>query len=217
MILKKAKKTRAFLCNIYVGKSKMSSLPISREQAWELVKKYNTHEQDLIHYLESEAVMRELARYFHEDEDYWGMLGLLHDIDWGLTKENIDTHLTKMPQILKDSGFDDEFISIILSHGYGFEELPHLADKKRTERIQHALAASETITGLIHAYALMRGKRISDMEVKGLIKKFKDKTFAAKVSREVISECEKLGLTLEEFFEIAIRGISKVKDRVGLK
>ena len=60
-------------------------LPISREQAWELVKKYNTHEQDLIHYLESEAVMRELAKKLGEDVEYWGMLGLIHDVDWGLS------------------------------------------------------------------------------------------------------------------------------------
>ena len=111
----------------------MNSLPITREQAWELVKKYNIHEQDLIHYLESEAVMRELAAHLGEDEDYWGMLGLVHDIDWGVTKENTKNHLTKAPEILKEAGFDDEFISIVLSHGYGFEQLPHLKDKKRTE------------------------------------------------------------------------------------
>ena len=195
----------------------MNPLPITREQAWTLVKKYNTHEQDLIHYLESEAVLRELAKYFGEDVEYWGMLGLLHDIDWGITKDNVETHLTKAPEILKEAGFDDEFITNLISHGYGFEELPHLAEKRRTERIQHALAAGETITGLIHAYALMRGKRISDMEAKGLMKKFKDKTFAAKIERDVIKEIEKTGLTLEEFFKIAIEGIKKIKSEVGLE
>ncbi len=194
----------------------MSSLPITREQAWELVKKYSTHEQDLVHYLESEAVMREFAVRLGEDEDYWAMLGLIHDIDWGITKENTENHLTKAPEILKEAGFDDEFISIVLSHGYEFEQLPHLKDKKRTEKIQHALAASETITGLIHAYALMRGNRITGMEAKGLKKKFKDKTFARAVEREIIRECEQLGLSLDEFFEIAIEGIKKIKDRVGL-
>jgi len=194
----------------------MKSLPISREKAWELIKKHNTHEQDLIHYLESEAVMRQMASHLGEDENYWGMLGLLHDIDWGITKENVETHLTKMPEILKNEGFPEDFIENISSHGYGFHELPHLAEKRRTEKIHHALAASETITGLIHAYALMRGRRISDMEPSGLKKKFKDKTFAAKIDREVILECEKLGLSLEEFFKIAIEGIKKIKDEVGL-
>jgi len=194
----------------------MAGLPISREQALELVKKYNSHEQDLIHYLESEAVMRELAEKLGEDEEYWGMLGLIHDIDWGITKDNVQTHLTKASEILKEAGFDDEFIDVILSHGYGFD-IAGLKDKKRSEKIQHALAASETITGLIHAYALMRDGRVSDMEAKGLKKKFKDKTFAAKIDRDIIKECEQLGLTLEEFFEVAINGIKKIGEEVGLK
>jgi len=195
----------------------MADLPISREQAWELIKKYNSDKTDLNHYLESEAVMRELAKKLGEDEEYWGMLGLIHDIDWGITKENTESHLTKAPEILKKAGFDEKFIEITLSHGYGFEQLPHLKDKKRSGKIQHALAASETITGLIHAYALMRGGRVSDMEAKGLKKKFKDKTFAAKIDRDIIKECEQLGLTLEEFFEVAITGIKKIAEKVGLK
>ena len=191
-------------------------LPISREKAWELVKKYNSDLPDLKHYLESESVMRQLAKHLHEDEDYWAMLGLLHDIDWGITKENVSTHLTKAPEILRDAGFDQEFILTLVSHGYGFEELPHLAHKTRTKKIEYALAASETITGLIHAYALMRGSMVSDMEARGLQKKFKDKTFAKGVDRGIILECEKLGLTLEEFFKIAIEGIKKIKKQVGL-
>jgi hypothetical protein len=197
-----------------------TNLPIKREQALELIKKHNTDQSDINHYLESEAVMRELAQKLNlkeEKVEEWAMLGLLHDIDWGLTKENVSEHLTKMPDILREAGFDNRFIENILSHGYGFSELPHLADKKRTERVEHALAASETITGLIHAYALMRGNRVSDMEVKGLKKKFKDNTFAKGVDREIIKEIENLDLTLEEFFEIAIRGISKIKKAVGLE
>ncbi len=222
----------------------MSKLPITRTQAFELIKKYNKDERDLIHYLESEAVMRELASKLGEDVDYYGMLGLLHDIDWGLTKDNPKTHMTKAPEILKKTGFDNEFIEIILSHAYGFDcggDDSDFLNKKRTKKIEFALAASETITGLIHAYALMRQGRISDMEVSGLKKKFKDKTFAAAVDREIIRECENLqrvshtssdqtessnclrqirnenlGLTLDEFFKIAIEGIKKIKEEVGL-
>jgi len=194
----------------------MTDLPISREQAWELAKKYNSDKADLNHYLESEAVMRELAKNLGEDEEYWGMLGLIHDIDWGITKEDTKTHLTKAPEILKEAGFNDEFIEIVLSHGYSFEQLPHLKDKQITQKIEHALAASETITGLIHAYALMRGGRVSDMEVKGLKKKFKDKTFARAVDRDIIKECGQLGLTLDEFFEVAINGIKNIKERGSL-
>lgn len=193
----------------------MQNLPISREKAWQLVKKYNYDERDLIHYLESEAVCRALAKKLGEDDDYFGMLGLLHDIDWGMTKDNVQTHLTKAPEILKEAGFDEKFIELLISHGYGFD-CANLLDKKRTEKKQFILAAGETVTGLIHAYALMRGKKISDMEVKGAIKKFKDKTFARGVEREIILECEKLGLSLEEFFEIAIRAIQNIKNKVGL-
>jgi len=194
----------------------MTSLPISREQAFELVKKYNSHEQDIIHYLESEAVLRGLAEHLKEDVEYWGMLGLLHDIDWGETKDKVETHLTKMPEILKEAGFSNEFITNVLSHGYGFEELPHLKDKKRTEKIHHALSAGETVTGLVHTYALMRGKKVSDMEAKGLMKKYKDKAFAAKLDRGIIKEIENIGLSLGEFFNIAISSIKKIAKEVGL-
>ena len=193
------------------------ALPISREQAIELLKMYNKEEDkaDWNHYLESEAIMRELAKKLGEDVEYWSMLGLLHDVDWGLTKNNIKEHLTKAPEILKKAGFDDEFINVIISHGYGFD-LPGLKNKKRTKPIEHALAAIETLTGLIYAYALMRGKRISDMGVKGLEKKFKDKTFAANCNREIIKEIEKIGISLDEFFGLSINAIKKIKDEVGL-
>jgi len=189
---------------------------MTRYDAVSLLKKHNSDENDFNHYLESEAVMRELAKKLGENEEYWGMLGLLHDVDWGLTKENSKEHLTKAPEILKEAGFDEEFIRTIVSHGCGFD-CAELLNEKRTEKIQHALAASETVTGLIHAYTLMRGKRISGMEAKGLMKKFKDKAFAAKVDREIIKECENFSLSLNEFFEIAIEGIKSIKGDVGLE
>jgi hypothetical protein len=160
--------------------------------------------------------MRELAEHLGEDIEYWGMLGLVHDIDWELTREDVKTHLTKAPELLKEAGFGQDFIDAVVSHGCGFD-CAGLKDKKRDGKIQHALAISETITGLIYAYALMRDGKVSDMQAKGLKKKFKDKTFAKTIDREIIKECEHLGLELNEFFEIAIRGISKIKDEVGLK
>lgn len=190
-------------------------LPISREQAIELLKKYPQANSDMNHYLESEAVMKSLAKKLGEDEDYWGMLGLLHDVDWSLTKEDVQKHLTLAPEILKNAGFDDEFIRIILSHGYGYD-CANLGGKKRDGKIEHALAASETVTGLVHAYALMRGGKVSDMEAKGLKKKFKDKNFAAGCRREIIEEIESIGVPLDEFFEIAIEGIKNIKEQVGL-
>lgn len=192
------------------------TLPISREQALELLKKYEQTKSDMNHYLESEAIMRALAEKFEEDVEYWGMLGLLHDIDWALTREHIKEHLTRAPGILRLAGFDEEFIEIVRSHGYG-HDCAGLKDKKRTEKIEHALAAAETLTGIIYAYALMREGRISDMEVKGLKKKFKDKSFAATCNRDIVKEIEETGLSLDEFFELSIEAIKKIKQEVGLE
>lgn len=195
----------------------MKPLPISRDKAIELLKKYNseTNISDWNHYLESEAIMGTIAKKHGEDEEYWKMLGLLHDVDWGITKDNSVEHLTKAPLILKEAGFDQEFVSLIVSHGCGFL-CAGLKDKKRTKKEEYALSSAETVSGLIHAYALMRGKKISDMEVSGLKKKFKDKAFAAAINRDIIKESENLGLTLDEFLGLAIEGVKKVKDDVGL-
>lgn len=198
----------------------MTNLPMTRSQAFELVKKHNSNERDIIHYLESEAVMRGIAQKLNlseEEVEYYGVLGLLHDIDWGLTKNEVATHLTKAPELLKEAGFDETFITNVISHGYGFGELPELKDLERKGNIQFALAAGETITGLVHSYALMRDNRVSDMKAKGLKKKFKDKAFAAAVDRNIILEIEKTGIELSEFFEIAIKAIAGIKEEVGLK
>lgn len=189
------------------------SLPITREQAIELIKKYDDNAFDMYHYLESEVIMGALAKRLGEDEDYWKMLGLLHDVDWGITKNNNVEHLTKAPEILKSLGFEDKFICIVVSHGYGFE-CAGLKDKKRTEKIEHALAAAETLTGLIHAYGLMR-KSLEGMEVSGLKNKMKNKHFAAAISRDIIMECEQIGLTLDEFLDIAIKAVQSIAKDVG--
>jgi len=189
------------------------NLPITREQALNLIEYHNTESSDIIHYLESEAIMGALALRLGENEEYWKMLGLLHDIDWGLTKGNSAEHLTKAPSILKNAGFDDEFICIVVSHGYGFD-CAGLKEMKRTRNIEFALACAETVTGLIHAYALIR-KGIDGMEVTGLKKRFKDKKFAAGVDREIIMECEKLGLSIDEFFDIAIKAVQSIAKEVG--
>lgn len=191
------------------------SFPLTREQALELLKKYNKDKADFNHYLESEAIMKALAKKLGEDEAMWTMLGLLHDVDWGITKNNPKEHLTKTPEILRSAGFNDDFIEIIMSHGYGFD-CAGLKDKQRTKKAEHALACAETITGLIHAYALMRGS-LEGMDANGLNKKFKNKTFAAAVSREIIRECEKIGLSLDEFFQLAIDAIKEIAKEVNLR
>src|SRR3989338_672289 len=160
--------------------------------------------------------MRALAEKLNEDVEYWGMLGLLHDVDWALTRENWKEHGIKSVEILKENGFDDEFTQTVQSHACGLNEIPALKEKTRTKKIEHALAAAETATGLIYAYALMRGKKISDMAVSGLNKKFKDKRFAANCNREIIKEIELIGMNLEEFFGIAIKAMQEIKEAIGL-
>jgi hypothetical protein len=193
------------------------SLPISRDEAIEFLKSMPQLESDMNHYLESEAIMRGLALKFDEDDEYWGMLGLLHDADWGLTKDDLSEHCIKCVEMLKEKGFDDEFIKTVQSHGYGLDIIPKLKDKKRTRKIEYALVAAETLTGLIYAYALMRGGKISDMKVKGLKKKFKSKAFAANCDRELIKEIEETGLELSEFFNISIAAVNDIKNEIGLE
>ena len=101
---------------------------------------------EMNHYLESEAIMRALATKFGEDVEYWGMLGLLHDIDWAQTKHNLKEHCIKAKEILKEKGFDEEFIKLVQSHGYTNEIIPELKSKVRTSKIEFALSASETMT-----------------------------------------------------------------------
>lgn len=192
-------------------------LPISREKAIEILKSFNPEISEMNHYLESEAIMRGVARHLKEDEEYYAMLGLLHDVDWTKTKSNPAEHMSLAPKILEENGFDKDFIDVIVSHVYGYEEIPKYFEEKRTRPIEHILAASETLTGLIHAYALMRGKKISDMEVSGLKKKFKDKVFAKNCNREIIKEIENAGIPLDDFFKIGIDAIASIKEEVGLE
>lgn len=193
-----------------------NELPITKKEALEFLKSMPQLESDMNHYLESEAIMWKLAEHFNEDQDYWGMLGLLHDVDWAYTKENLSEHCIKCEELLKEKGFSQEFIDDVQSHGYGMDLIPALKGRKRNTKVQHALAASETVTGLIYAYALMRGKKISDMEVKGLKKKFKDKSFAANCNREIIKEIELTGIELNEFFSLSIEAMKEIKDEIGL-
>jgi putative nucleotidyltransferase with HDIG domain len=194
----------------------MTKLPITREEALELIKSMPQQESDMNHYLETEAIMRALAEKLGEDVEYWGMVGLLHDVDWALTRNNWEEHCIEAVEILKKKGFDEEFIKIVQSHGYGYNEIPSLKDNQRTKKIEHALIAAETLTGIIYAYAIMKGRRISDMEISGLKKKFKDKRFAANCKRELVNEIEKAGLKLDELFEVSINAIKTIKEEIGL-
>jgi len=192
------------------------TLPITKDEAIDLLKTMPQQESDMNHYLETEAIMKALARHFNEDEEYWGMIGLLHDVDWALTRDNWKEHTIKAEEILKEKGFDDEFIQIVQSHGYGYDEIPKFKNKERTKKVEYCLIAAETVTGIIYAYALLRDKNISTMEVKGLKKRFKDKAFARNCRRELVLEIEKAGLELSEFLQIAMDAVKSIKEEIGL-
>jgi putative nucleotidyltransferase with HDIG domain len=195
----------------------MSNLPITREEALAWLKSMPQADSDMNHYLETEAIMGALAEKFNEDVEYWGMLGLLHDVDWSLTKSDLNMHCIKAAEMLKEKGFDDAFIENVQSHGHGYDVIPLLKDKKRSSKIQYCLTAAETLTGIIYAYALMRGKKISDMDAKGLKKKFKDKSFAANCNRAAVTEIELAGLSLDDFFALSIEAVKKIRDQIGLE
>jgi lysyl-tRNA synthetase, class II len=168
------------------------------------------------HSRESEVIMRALAKRLGENEDVWAIAGLLHDIDWEMTKNKPEEHCVMSKAILKDHGVSEKLIEVMTSHAYGSPFGCYLS-KERTTTFEHALAAAETVTGLIYAYALMRpDKKLANVEVKSIKKKFKDKSFAANVNRGVVMECEQIGLNLDEFLQIALDAMIGIAEEIGL-
>lgn len=187
----------------------MDSL-INREEAFELLKKYNKEAFHIQHALTVEGVMRWYAEELgYEDEiDYWGITGLLHDIDFEMYPE---AHCEKAPDILRDAGVGEDMIYSICSHGYGI-----CCDVEPQLDMEKVLYATDELTGLIWSAALMRpSKSVMDMEVRSLKKKFKDKKFAAGCSRDVIRRgAEELDWDLDELFEKTIMAMRSCEDKV---
>lgn len=192
----------------------MANLGLDYQQAKELVEKNIADPITKMHLRESEVIMRGLAKRLGEDEEEWGIVGLLHDIDWDLTKNDTDKHCVIAVKILKDAGASDYLIETIVSHCYGHGAY---IDKTRERKIQHALTAAETLTGLIIANTLVQpDKKLKSVRIDSLMRRFKDKGFARKCSRERIRECEKIGLTLEELFSIGLRALQEIDQELGL-
>lgn len=193
------------------------NLGITYQQAKELVDKYILDSVTKLHLRETEVIMRALAKKFGEDEEAWGIIGLLHDIDWELTKDNTAEHCIKLQEILKESGGSDFLIETIVSHGYGHEMIPQLTNKQRSTKIQFCLAAAETLTGIIVAAALVRPeKKLSIVTPHSLKNRFKEKKFAAKCNRDIILECEKAGIPLDEFLQIGLESLQSIAGELGL-
>ena len=173
---------------------------ISRDDALKLLMQYNKDSFHLQHALTVEGVMKWYAAElgYGEDAEYWGIVGLLHDIDFEMYPEE---HCLKAPELLKAGGVSEDIIHAVCSHGYGIT-----VDIKPEHQMEKVLYAADELTGLIWAAALMRpSKSTKDMEVKSLKKKYKDKKFAAGCSRDVIEKgAANLGWTVDELIEKTI-------------
>lgn len=181
---------------------------VTREEALELVKKYNQEPFHIQHALTVEGVMRWFARDNQEDEDFWGLAGLLHDVDFEKWPEE---HCKKAPELLAEIGASDELVHAVCSHGYGV-----CSDVEPANQMEKILFAADELTGLIWAAALMRPSRsVMDMEVKSIKKKFKDKRFAAGCSREIIQRgADMLGWDLNELFEKTLEAMRSCEAEV---
>ena len=192
-------------------------LGIDYETAHALLDQHITDPAIRMHSLQSELVLRALARHLDENEEEWGIAGLLHDLDWQLTREDIANHGIKVIEILKEAGATQFLINTVISHVYGHEAIPHYLELSRSTKLEHMLAAGETVTGLIVASALVRpDKKLAEVELASLKKKFSNKNFAANCDREVIMECEKAGVKLEEFLEVCLNAMKERAEEFGL-
>ena len=181
---------------------------MDRNEAIKLLKKYNQEEFHIRHALTVEDVMKYFAKEMGYDENFWGIVGLLHDVDF---EKYPDEHCKKAPELLKEINAPEDMVHAICSHGYGI-----CSDVEPEHEMEKILFAVDELTGLIWAAAKMRpSKSTKDMEVSSLKKKFKDKKFAAGCSRDTIAQgAERLGWSLDELFEKTINAIRACEDDV---
>ena len=184
---------------------------LSRDEAYSLLCEYNKEPFHIHHAETVEGVMRWFANQlgYGEDADFWATVGLLHDLDFEIYPEQ---HCTKCVEIMRDKGLDKKLIHAVASHGWGI-----CSDVEPTHQMEKVLYATDELTGLIGAAALMRpSKSVQDMELKSLKKKYKDKKFAAGCSRDVIQQgADRLGWTLEELMEKTILAMRSCEERVN--
>lgn len=188
---------------------------ITYEQAKKIWEKYLRTEYLRLHTRESEVIMRKLANHFGEDEEFWGITGLLHDLDMDSINNDYSLHGKKTVEILKKEGYNiPEMFDAIIAHTEGLEE----SNAERKTRLDYVLAAAENITGLISAYVLVRpDKKIEGTKVKSITKKIKDKAFAASVNRQFINDIyEKTGMERSTFIQLSIDAMKEIADEIGM-
>jgi len=187
---------------------------LTREQAIEILDKNLKNKNLLKHCLAVEAAMRALARKFKIEEEKWGLVGLLHDGDWEVTKDNHANHAKKIVEWLKKAGeTNQEVLDAILSHNWQNDSF-----RQPNSPMEWSLFCSDELTGLIIATTLvMPDKKLASVSVESVLKKFPSKNFAAGVNREQIKMCEeKLGIELSEFIDIVLKSMQTINNELGL-
>jgi putative nucleotidyltransferase with HDIG domain len=170
------------------------------------------HQPNLIkHCLATEAIMRYLARKLGEDEELWGLTGLLHDIDLEQTRGDQSQHARLGAQILEEKGFPKDGVQAVLAHN------GEVLGIKRQNRLEYALTCAETVTGLIVATALVQpDKKLDSVKPKSVTKRMKEKRFAQNVNRDKVRECEHLGLDLQDFIQLSLEAMQQISLQLGL-
>lgn len=183
---------------------------VERKRAWELFCKYNKTDALVKHGLAVEGAMRHFAKLYNENEEEWGVIGLLHDIDYEMFPEQ---HCMKSQEIMRAENLPESYVRAVACHGYGI-----VNDIKPESNLEKVLYTIDELTGLIGATALMRpSKSVMDVEVKSVKKKFKSKGFAAGVNREVIlGGCKMIDMELDIVIENTILGMRDVAETIGL-
>ena len=185
-------------------------MSVSREDSLSLLNEYVKNDKMIAHSIASEAVMKALAAKLGEDQCKWATAGLLHDVDVEITNADMKIHGLKAVEILEAKNYDPEIIDAIKMHNEDATGVP------RSTRFQHALAAGETITGMIFATALVYpDRKLSSVKPKSITKRMKEKAFAASVRRENILECEKIGISLDEFAAISLSAMQEISGELG--
>ncbi len=183
----------------------------TRKDAWTLLNQYNKSESLIKHALAVEGVMRYMARKNGQDEEKWGVIGLIHDLDY---EQFPDRHCQKTQEILRENNWPEEYIRAVISHGYGI-----CTDVEPKTELEKTLYAIDELTGLVVTTALVRpSKSVMDLKAKSVKKKWKDKRFAAGVDRSIIENgCTMLGMELSELITDTIMGMRDVAEEIGLK
>jgi len=183
----------------------------TREDAWRLLNEYNKSESLIKHALAVEGVMRYFARKLGEDEEMWGVIGLVHDLDYEQFPEQ---HCKKTEAILKENEWPEEYVRAVISHGWGI-----CTDVEPKTQLEKILYTIDELTGLVVTSALVRpSKSVMDIKAKSVKKKWKDKRFAAGVDRTIIEKgAGMLGMDLTELITDTIMGLRDVAEEIGLK